>query len=105
HYWDESRGGYYFTADNAGPMLLRPRFFTDNPAAPANATMLTVLSRLILMTGDAQYVAHAPRLLRAFGREVPQAHRAMAAFLTGAETYSTALQVVIFGQRGQPQTQ
>jgi uncharacterized protein YyaL (SSP411 family) len=105
HYWDEARGGYFFTADTSGKLLVRPRFFTDTPSPPANATMLTVLSRLILMTGDATYVAHAPRLLRAFSREVPQGYRAMAAFLAGAETYSTALQVVIFGQRGQPQTQ
>jgi len=105
HYWDDVRGGYFFTADTAQPPLLRPRFFTDNPASPANATMLGVLSRLILLTGDAACVQTAPLLLRAFAKEAGQSFAAMAAYLNGCETYSMALQVVVFGARGNPQTQ
>ncbi len=105
HYWDEERGGYFYTADTATPPVLRPRFVTDNPAAPANATMLGVLSRLILLTGEASYAERAPRLLRAFANATGQNFPAMAAYLNGAETYSMALQVVVFGARGNSQTQ
>jgi uncharacterized protein YyaL (SSP411 family) len=105
HYWDEARGGYFYTADTATPPLVRPRFYNDNPGSPANATMLGVLSRLILLTGDTAYVERAPRLLRAFAAEAPRSFPTMAAYLNGAETYSMALQVVIFGARGQAQTQ
>ena len=105
HYWDEARGGYFYTPDNLASPLLRPRFYNDNPGAPANATMLGVLSRLILLTGDQKYVERAPRLLRAFAGEAPRSFPTMAAYLNGAETYSMALQVVVFGPRANAQTQ
>jgi uncharacterized protein len=105
HYWDEGRGGYFYTADDAAQPLVRPRFHNDNPASPANATMLGVLSRLILLTGEQKYAERAPRLLRAFAGAAPNGFLGMAAFLNGAETYSMALQVVVFGPRANAQTQ
>ena len=104
-YWDEARGGYFYTADTLATPLLRPRFYTDNPGSPANATMQGVLSRLILLTGDEKYTERAPRLLRAFAGEAPRSFPTMAAYLNGAETYSMALQVVVFGARANAQTQ
>jgi len=105
HYWDDIRGGYFYTADTSQPPVLRPRFHSDNPGPPANAAMLGVLSRLILLTGDQAYVDRAPLLLRAFADEVGRSFPGMAGYLNGAETYSMALQVVVFGARGNPQTQ
>jgi uncharacterized protein YyaL (SSP411 family) len=105
HYWDEARGSYYYTADTTPSPVLRPRFHADNPAAPANAAMLGVLSRLILITGEQKYAERAPRLLRAFAGEAGRSFPGMTAYLNGAETYSMALQVVVFGARGNAQTQ
>ena len=105
HYWDDERGSYYYTADSTQSPVLRPRFHADNPAAPANATMMGVLSRLILITGAQKYAERAPRLLRAFAGEAGRSFPGMAAYLNGAETYSMALQVVVFGARGNAQTQ
>ena len=105
HYWDEARGGYFYTADTTETPLMRPRFYNDNPGAPANATMMGVLSQLILLTGEASYVERAPRLLRAFAGQAPNSFPTMSAYLNGAETYSMALQVVIFGARGNAGTQ
>jgi uncharacterized protein YyaL (SSP411 family) len=105
HYWDEARGGYFYAPDSLATPLLRPRFHNDNPGSPANATLLGVLSRLILLTGEQKYVERAPRLLRAFAGEAPRSFATMAAYLNGAETYSMALQVVVFGARANAQTQ
>jgi uncharacterized protein YyaL (SSP411 family) len=105
HYWDDARGGYFYTADTLAPPLLRPRFYNDNPGSPANATMLSLLSRLILLTGDQKYAERAPRLLRAFAGEAARSFPSMAAYFNAAETYSMALQVVVFGARGNAQTQ
>ncbi len=105
HYWDDERGSYYYTADSTQSPVLRPRFHADSPAAPANATMMGVLSRLILITGEQKYAERAPRLLRAFAGEAGRSFPGMAAYLNGAETYSMALQVVVFGARGNAQTQ
>ena len=104
-YWDEYRGGYYFTSDRADPMLIRPRYFADNPTPPANGTMLTVLSRLILLTGNAAYAEKARQLVGAFGTEIPRSFVSMCGYINGTETYSSALQIVIVGARGAAQTQ
>ena len=86
NYWDEARGGYFYTADSAQNPLVRARFYNDNPGSPANATMMSVLSQLILLTGDAAYVERAPRLLRAFAGQAPISFPTMSAYLNGAET-------------------
>jgi uncharacterized protein YyaL (SSP411 family) len=104
-YWDESRGGYFYNPESVAGPLMRVRLHIDNPSPPANATMLTVLSRLILLTGEQKYVERAPRLLRAFAGDAPNRYTQMAAYLNGAETYSMALQVVVFGGRANGQTQ
>jgi uncharacterized protein YyaL (SSP411 family) len=105
HFWDEQRAGYFFASDTADAMMLRPRYFADNPTPPANATMQTVLSRLILTTGNAAYAEKARQLVGAFGVELSRSLLAMCGYLNGSEAYSTALQIVIFGSRGAPQTQ
>lgn len=104
-YWDETRGGYYYTTEATQAPVLRPRFQNDSPAAPANATMMGVLSRLILITGEQKYAERAARTLRSFAGEAARNFPGMAAYFNGAETYSMALQVVIFGARGNAQTQ
>jgi len=105
HFWDAQRGGYFFTADDAEPLVMRVRYFLDNPTPPANGTMLTVLSRLILFTGDAAIAERARELVGAFGAELPRNFLGMCGYLNGTETYSTGLQIVIFGTRGEPRTQ
>ena len=105
HYWDANRGGYFFTSDDSEPLVLRPRFFADSPLPAANGTLLTVLSRLILLTGDEAYAKRARELVGAFGDDLPRAFLGMSGYLNGSETYSTGLQIVIFGTRGHPQTQ
>ncbi len=104
HFWDAARAGYFFTSDHADPILLRPRYVFDNPTPPANGTMLTVLSRLILFTGNAAYAERARELVGSFGADLPRSLLAMCGYLNGSETYSSALQIVIFGTRGHPQT-
>jgi uncharacterized protein YyaL (SSP411 family) len=105
HFWDRARGGYFFTADNESSMMLRPRYIFDNPAPAANGTLLAVLSRLILFTGNPTYADRARQLVGAFGTELPQGFLGMCSYLNGAETYSSALQIVVFGTRGEPKTQ
>ena len=55
HFWDEARGGYYFTAHDADPLIVRTRMIFDQPTPSANGTMIAVLTRLALLTGDGDY--------------------------------------------------
>jgi uncharacterized protein YyaL (SSP411 family) len=104
-FWDANRSGYFFTSDQADPQMMRVRYYTDSPMSPANGTMMTVLSRLILFTGDATCAERARELVGSFGTELPRSFLGMCGYLNGTETYSTALQIVIFGTRGEPRTQ
>jgi uncharacterized protein YyaL (SSP411 family) len=63
YFWDEARGGYAFTAGDAQKLIARPRTLNDTPAPSANGVMLTVLTRLAILTGDAAYGTRANALV------------------------------------------
>ena len=71
HYWDAANGGYFFTADDADPLIVRARMVFDQPTPSANGTMLQVLARLAMITGDDEYaiapIAMLARLCRRSG--------------------------------------
>ena len=50
-------------------MFVRPRMVFDNPAPGANGTMLSVLTRLALLTGEREYMSRASTLAATFGSE------------------------------------
>ena len=86
-FWDEARGGYYFTANDAERLIIRTRMIYDQPAPSANGAMIAVLTKLALITGENSLrharPGHCPGLCR---RVRPQLH-----FLPAA--ISTALNV------------
>ena len=70
------------TANDAEPLFVRARMLFDNPAPSANGTMLTVLTRLALITGDTQYISRASTLAVTFGNEANRV-------VNGSGTYSS----------------
>jgi len=56
HFWNNKINGYCFYADNVEPLFVRPRMLFDNPAPSVNGTMLVVLTRLALLTGERDYM-------------------------------------------------
>ena len=60
HFWNSQINGYCFYADDAEQLFVRPRMLFDNPAPSANGTMLIVLTRLALLTGE--HRLYGPRL-------------------------------------------
>ena len=76
-------GGYCFTADDAEPLFIRPRMLFDNPAPAANGVMVTVLTRLALITGDTDYMSRASTQAVTFGSEANRVVNGSGAFLDG----------------------
>ena len=70
HFWSNERNGYAFYSDSADPLFVRPRMVFDNPAPSANGTMLVVLTRLALLTGERDYMSRASPLGATFPAEV-----------------------------------
>ena len=104
HFWDNDRGGYCFTADDADTMIVRSRMIFDQPAPTGNSTMLRVLSCLMMATGDANYADRINSLVGAFSGEAQRVFISMPAYFAGLEFAVTALQLVVIGPPTSPKT-
>jgi uncharacterized protein YyaL (SSP411 family) len=104
HFWDSQNGGYFYTADDSDPLIVRTRVVFDQATPSANGTMISLLSRLHFVTSDNAYRDRANALIQAFAGEVPRAFLSMSTYLNGLEVAMTALQIVIIGQIDNPKT-
>jgi hypothetical protein len=97
HFWDNTFGGYCLTADFAepGPARIRTAFDSQTPAA--NATMIGVLARLHLITGNQDYRDRTNLLLQAFAGDAASGYAQMATYLANFEFVASAMQIVIIG--------
>ena len=62
HYADKDTGGYYWAADDAGDLLLRPHSTTDDATPNPNAVAAGNLVRLAVLAGDDTWREQADRL-------------------------------------------
>jgi len=67
--------------------------------------MLTVLTRLAILTGDAVPGQRAGELMAAMGDEVNRVFVSAGAFLGGIEYYASGLQILVIGHKGNSRTQ
>ena len=105
HFWNPRLGGYCFNADDDEPLFVRPRMLFDNPAPAANGVMLTVLTRLALITGDTSYMGRASTQAVTFGSEANRVVNGSGSFLTGFEYLANSLIVLVVGHKGNTRTQ
>jgi uncharacterized protein YyaL (SSP411 family) len=105
HFWNGQINGYAFYPDDSNPLFVRPRMVFDNPSPAANGTMLFVLTRLALLTGEAEYMSRASTLAVAFGAEANRMLNGAASYLNGFEYLINALIIVVIGHKGHPHTQ
>ncbi len=63
HYADPDTGGYYWSADDADDLLMRPHSTADDATPNPNAVAAQNLVRLAVLTGDDKWRVQADRLL------------------------------------------
>ena len=63
HYADPDTGGYYWSADDASDLLLRPHSTADDATPNPNAVAAQNLVRLAVLAGDDRWRAQADRLI------------------------------------------
>ncbi len=105
HYWAGDLGGYFLTADDAEALIVRTRTADDDATPAANGTMVDVLTRLSLLTGNSSYAVRADTILHAYGGAVQQNFFQLGTLLNNFEFYSNPTQIVIRGRRDDPRTQ
>jgi uncharacterized protein YyaL (SSP411 family) len=105
YFWNKSINGYCQYASDAEPLFIRPRMLFENPAPSGNGTMLTVLTRLALITGDTAYMTRASTLAATFGNEANRVLNGSGTFFNGFEYLVNSLIIVVVGHKGNSRTQ
>ncbi len=102
HYWDETNGGYFYTADDAEALLVRTRTASDDATPAANGTLPGLLVRLYALTGDEHFRDRADQLILAFGGAVTKNAFPHGSWLASLDTAVNLTQIVIIGEAGDP---
>ncbi|MEK9945820.1 MAG: thioredoxin domain-containing protein [Alphaproteobacteria bacterium] len=103
-FWDAEQGGYYQTASDGEQLIARPRNANDNAVPSGNGTMVGVLARLYLHTGEDAYRARAHALIDAFTPEIARNFFGLTTFLNNVDLWMKPVQVAIIGDRQEPTT-
>ena len=85
-------------------MIARSKTINDNAVPSGNGTMVEVLARLYLLTGDEAYRERAEAVVRLFSGDNPQYLLSVPGLLSAAELLQRAVQVVIVGDPDDPAT-
>ncbi|HEX7776630.1 MAG TPA: thioredoxin domain-containing protein [Parvibaculum sp.] len=104
HYWDEKNGGYFFTADDAGALIVRTRSVADNATPAANGVLPGILTKLALLTGKQTYLDRADALIRCFAGELSHNIFPLGSYLASFETRIWPIQIVLIGARDETET-
>jgi uncharacterized protein YyaL (SSP411 family) len=104
HFWDSHNGGYFFTADDSDPLIVRSRMIFDQNMPCANGIMIGLLARLFYATADNAYRERCNAIIQAYSGEVNRAAISMGSYLNGVEVAAIGLQVVIVGPVANPKT-
>src|SRR5213079_2495689 len=102
HYWDNAGGGYFFAADDTTDLIARVKTASDAAVPAGNGTLVGVLTRLDLLTGDDGYRRRAEAILGAFSGEVGRNFFPLATLINNAELAQKPVQIVLVGERGDP---
>jgi uncharacterized protein YyaL (SSP411 family) len=70
HFWDDQKGGYFFTPDDGETLLLRQKDIYDGAVPSGNAVAFLNLLRLARITGRPDLENQAIRLARTFAAQV-----------------------------------
>jgi hypothetical protein len=97
HYRDAEAGGYFFAADDTKGLIARAKTAADSAVPAGNGTLVGVLARLALLTGDDDYRRRAEAIVETFSGEAGRNFFPLATLLNNAEFLAKPLQIAIVG--------
>ncbi len=101
--FEDSQGGFFFTADDHETLIHRPKPFSDEATPSGNGVATQVLLKLGHLLGETRYIDAAERTLRAAWpalQEYPQAH---GTFLQALRAYLTPAKIIVI-RGGDPES-
>jgi uncharacterized protein YyaL (SSP411 family) len=103
HFADPA-GGYFFTADDTETLIVRTKSAADSAVPSGNGTLVQVLGRLHIVTGNTAYRDRAEAIIAGFSGELERNFFPLATYLNGVDFLARPLQLVIIGERQTPDT-
>jgi uncharacterized protein len=97
HYWDAAGGGYFFAADDTPGLIARAKTASDAAVPSGNGTLVGVLTRLAILTGNDAYGERAEAIIRAFAGEVRRNFFPLSTLINNAELAQKPVQIVLVG--------
>jgi uncharacterized protein len=102
HYWDPAGGGYFFAADDTEALIARTKTAADSAVPAGNGTLVGVLTRLAILTGDDAYRSRAEAIVETFSDERARNFFPLATLLNNAEVLAEPVQIVLAGDTDDP---
>jgi len=102
HYADAAGGGYFFAADDTPGLIARAKTAADAAVPAGNGTLVGVLTRLAILTGDDTYRQRADAIIRAFAGELARNFFRLATLINNAELAQKPVQIVLVGTPEDP---
>jgi uncharacterized protein YyaL (SSP411 family) len=102
YYWDSAEGGYFFAANDTEGLVARPKTAADSAVPAGNGTLVGILLRLAILTGEQDYQRRAEAIVETFSGEMGRSFFPLATLLNNVELLMSPLQIVLVGEGGTP---
>ncbi len=102
YYWDEAGGGYFFAANDVEGLIARAKTAADSAVPAGNGTLVGVLTRLAILTGEEDDRRRAKAIVETFSGEVTRNFFPLATLLNNVELLEKPLQIAIIGEHQDP---
>jgi uncharacterized protein len=102
YYWDPAGGGYFFAANDTPGLIARAKTASDAAVPAGNGTLVGVLTRLAILTGEESYRDRAEAIIRTFAGEVGKNFFPLATLINNAELAQKPTQIVLIGAADDP---
>jgi uncharacterized protein len=100
HYRDPEGGGYFFSADDTPALITRAKTAGDAATPAGNGTLVGVLTRLAILSGDDGCRHRAEEVVATFSGELARNFFPLATLLNNAELLAEPVQIVLVGASG-----
>jgi len=103
-FWDESKGGFFFTGKENESLIARSKNPYDNAIPSANSIAVFNLIRLGYLTGEESLKPRAEQILHLFNNFLDQHPSGFAQMLSGLSFFLDPQEIGIIGSRNDPKT-
>ena len=98
--YDDSKGGFYFTADDHETLMHRPKPMADDATPSGNGIAALALQRLGFLLGETRYLDAAEQTLRSAWRAMGESPHGHVSLLAALEEYLVQPEIVIIRGEG-----